>query len=177
MKISNIILPFLFLLFQACSTVNVLETEADESFDLSQYKTFNFFEADGIEDPIPPAQREGMDILKEKIADELQEKGLTISNNPDLLVNIGVVVEDKTQTRETNIMEAPRYIGQRRYSWQSEEVVTNRYRMGTVTLHLVEREENKLVWRGVAEGVIPENNRRLRNRIEQGVEDLLSEIR
>lgn len=67
-------------------------------------------------------------------------------NNPDLLVNIGAVVKEKTQTRQTTIREAPLYTGQRRYHWQSQEVPVNTYQEGTINLHVVDAQRNALLW-------------------------------
>jgi hypothetical protein len=36
--------------------------------------------------------------------------------------------------------------GGRNYSWLAREVAVGRYRDGTVTVHLVDRTQNKLVW-------------------------------
>ena len=177
MKFPSILLILFLQIVSSCTSVNVLETEAEEGFQLSDYSSFGFYQPkDGEQSPLLPEYQEEVAILKEEIAEKLKEKGLSQSNQPDLLVNIGAVVEEKTQTRETNIMEAPRYIGQRRYSWKSEEVVANRYKLGTVTVHLVDNNENKLVWRGVAEGIIPESEKRLRKTIEKGVDELFNEI-
>lgn len=174
-------LPFilLFLLGYACSPgVRVVDSEAEGDFNLAAYKTFNFYDSvAGLgEVRVSPQYLEEMNIIKFEIANQLGRRGLTISAEPELLVNIGAVVEEKVQTRRTNIQEAPVYIGQRRYHWSSEEVPVNRYRQGTVSVHLVDRLENRLMWRGVAEGVIPENRNRLRNQIEQGVEELMQRV-
>lgn len=176
MKLSSILFLFIPLFFFSCTSVKVLETEAEEGFQLDNYSSFAFYQPDDEQRDPSPTYLEEMKILKEEIAQELRERGLQESKQPDLLINLGAVVQEKAQTRETTVMEAPRYIGQRRYSWKSEEVVTNRYQVGTVTVHLVDKDKNKLVWRGVAEGIVPENERRLRKTIEKGVEKLFSEI-
>jgi hypothetical protein len=160
----------------ACSGVNVLETEADEDFQLSRYTTFDFFQLEASGDTAENFSR-NVSLLRQSITRELESKGLErTSVSPDLLVNIGIVVEEKVQTRETTIREAPIYIGQRRYHWQSEEVEVGRYREGTVTVDLVDRAENKMVWEGVVEGVIPQKQEKLQERINEGVEALFEKL-
>lgn len=164
--------------YSCAPAVRIVETEAENDFDLSQYQTYNFSDAldgGGAEEVMPQYVQE-MNILKAEIARELEERGLRRSPEPELLVNIGAVVEEKVQTRQTDIREAPLYIGQRRYHWEAKEVEVGRYQHGTVSVHLIDREENKLMWRGVAEGVLPKDREKLHNRIEQGVEDLFAKV-
>lgn len=157
--------------------VNVLNAEASEDFNLSDYQTFDFYEVDIDNDSVSQAYMDRVEILKSEITEKFTELGLTQSpSDPDLLVNLGIVVEDKVQTRETTIQEAPIYIGQRRYHWEREEVVVGRYQEGMVSVHLVDRAKNELVWEGEAEGIVPDDNDKLRRRIDQGVDELFSRI-
>lgn len=159
-----------------CSGVNVLETHMDEHFDLGRYKTFDFFRLEASGDTAENFSR-NVELLKQAITHELESKGLRPSlASPDLLVNIGIVVEQKVQTRQTSIREAPVYIGQRRYHWESKEVEVGRYREGTVTVDLVDSKDNKRVWEGAVEGVIPEREKNLRNRINDGVKALFEKL-
>lgn len=171
-----LIIPFLILAFSACSYVKVLETKADEDFNLAEYDTFNFYDSPEAGKTLSAEYQQELDMLKEEIARQLEARGLSQSPSPDLLVNIGAVVEEKVQTRKTDIREAPIYIGQRRYTWESKEVETGRYQLGTVNVHLVDREENKLLWKGVAESVLPKKQEKLRKNIEEGVSALFETI-
>lgn len=169
----------IMLIGYACTpAIRIVETETEGDFNLADYETYNFYDsiAGTGEVRASPQFLEEMNIIKYEIASQLERRGLSLSEEPELLVNIGAVVEEKVQTRETNIRDAPIYIGQRRYHWQSEEVPVNRYQKGTVSVHLVDRLENRLMWRGVAEGVIPENRERLRDNIEQGVIELFQRV-
>lgn len=73
-------------------------------------------------------------------------------------------------------MDAPVYIGQRNYHWESEEIVVNRYKEGMVTVHFVDRETNKLVCEGIASAVIVEKDQAVRKNISEGVRKLFDEI-
>lgn len=164
------------LALSGCSGVNVLETQADENFELGQYKTFDFFRLEASGDTAENFSR-NVELLKGAITRELGLKGLRRSlASPDLLVNIGIVVEQKVQTRETSFREAPVYIGQRHYHWETKKVEVGRYREGTVTVDLVDPEDNKRVWEGAVEGVIPERETKLRERIEEGVKALFEKL-
>lgn len=180
MRIGNMLICLLMVLsgFSCRSPINIVETEAESGFSLGQYQTYNFYDEVEGGDPaeVMPQYLEEMNLIKAEIAQQLEQRGLSRSPQPDLLVNIGAVVEEKVQTRETNIRDAPIYIGQRRYHWQVEEREVSRYQQGTVSLHLIDRDENRLMWRGVAEGVIPKDREKRLNRIETGVKELFDKV-
>lgn len=162
----------------ACSSVRIVNTEANDGFALSQYQTFNFYEVDAQGGTQSIDYNHSVEMLKTEIAKQLTRRGLTQrTEQPDLLVNLGIVVEEKVQTRQTNYRtDAPRYIGQRRYSWRSEEVEVGRYKEGTVTVHLIDRAQNKLMWLGVAAGVIPHNLKKRQEDIAEGAEKLFNRL-
>jgi hypothetical protein len=166
-----------FLLF-ACSTTRVLRTELAEGTTLTDYKTFDFYKLEASGDTVSVKFKERTSQLQQAIAEQLQSKGYRQeTNNPDLLVNIGVVVDEKIQTRETNFAtDAPLYIGQRRYSWKSEEKEVDRYKLGTATVHLVDAKQNKMVWEGVVEGVIPDKDRKAEERLREGMAKLFEKF-
>jgi len=155
MKLILSILTLVFLL--SCGGPKVVSSELNEGVTLSNYKTFDFYGVEASGDTMPGRFRENLAMIKEAISAELSNRGFTQkSTNPDLLVNIGVVVDEKVQTRETDFRtDAPRYIGQRNYSWKTEEIEVSRYRMGTGTVELVDPKLNKIVWRGAVENVLP----------------------
>jgi hypothetical protein len=162
----------------ACSPVRVLRTEPAEAFMLSNYRTFDFYAVETEGDALSPDYERGVALLKNAVARQLEARGLTRkSDDPDLRVNLGIVVNQKVQTRQTNLQtDPPNYIGQRRYTWKSREVEVGRYRQGTVSVHLVDPRKNELVWQGVAEGVVPEKEAKLEKTIDQGAEALLGKI-
>lgn len=173
----SIILISITSSFFGCSGVHVLNVDKVDNFQISNYKTFNFYEVESSGDAIGPNSKQNLELLKASIAKQLQAKGLTPSStDPDLLVNIGVVVLEKIQTRETTVRDAPRYMGTRNYSWKSEEVEVGRYREGTVTIHLVEREAKKMVWKGAVAGILPNKESKLPETIAEGMTALFAKL-
>ncbi|RYC71535.1 MULTISPECIES: DUF4136 domain-containing protein [Spirosoma] len=144
-------LPHLFLLLiglvSACSPFRVVRNESDRSATWAAYRTYAFVDTARI-DPTPrDSYQAAMEQVKQAVAIELKNRGYEpTKDNPDLLVNLGAVVKERTQTRQTTIREAPLYIGQRRYSWRSQEVPTGTYQEGTVNLHIVDAQRNALLW-------------------------------
>ncbi|WP_245826208.1 DUF4136 domain-containing protein [Spirosoma rigui] len=134
-------------LLVACSPYRLVRNQSDKDATWSAYRTFAFVDTNRI-DPTPrDAYQVAVDQVKQAVAAELVKRGYQqTKDNPDLLVNLGAVVKEKTQTRQTNINEAPLYIGQRRYSWRSQEVPVGTYNEGTVSLHIVDAQRNALLW-------------------------------
>jgi hypothetical protein len=170
---------FIMLLFVlGCSGVRVTQTERAPGFSLPAYQTFAFYEVTTGGDLADQPYFRQVDLLKSAIQQELTAKGLTYAtSNPDLLVNIGVVTREKVQTRETNFRtDAPRYIGQRRYSWKSQEVEVGRYKEGSVTVDLVDRQQDARVWTGTVEAIIPDKETRQQKTITAGMAKLFESL-
>lgn len=162
---------FGILLLWSCTPVRVVSTDTSPDMDFSSYETFGFVEADP-----EMAMTPNLDYLKDAIAGQLNRRGLTQSENPDILINIATDVESKVQTRETDIRDAPRYMGTRNYSWQSEEIVVNEYEEGTVKIDVVDAGSNQMVWQGIAAGTLTTNREKMQNRIDKAMEALFNEF-
>jgi len=136
----------------ACSPYRILQNETDPAANWSAYRTYSFVDTARIE-PLPgTTYQAAMDELKRAVTAELTSRGYQqtpsygTTDQPDLLVNIGAVMKEKTQTRTTNIREAPLYIEQQRYHWQSQEVPVGTYDEGTINLHIIDAKRNDLIW-------------------------------
>ena len=160
----------------ACSPVKIVNIDKTEEFSLTNYKTFDFVDVDvsGIDSP---SFNERVGWIRDEISKQLVQKGLTqTSSSPELLLNIGVVLVEKEQTRETTLMDAPRYMGQRNYHWESEEVVVNHYNEGTVTVDFVDSKTNTRVCEAVASSVVYKKESTARKNIASGVKKVIEKI-
>ena len=94
-------------------------------------------------------------------------------------VNLTSIVDEKIQTRQTDFRTdgAPRYMGQRRFSWKSEDVEVGRYKQGTLLLDLVDTKSNMIVWRSGVEGVLPKKEKQLKTEIVAEIDKLIDSIR
>lgn len=162
----------------ACSPVKILNTEGSDNFSLGNYQSFGFMETEAGGDALGTDYSQQLEFVKAEIARQLEARGLEQRTaDPDLAVNIGVVVSEEVQTRQTDLRsDPPTYIGQRRYTWRSREVEVGRYNEGTLSLHLVDRMRDELVWRGEAEAVVPRDREKQERRISEGIEKLVQRI-
>jgi len=161
----------------ACSGVKVLPTESADNVDWAKYKTFDFYQVDASGDTVSAQFASGIDVLKQAIAQEMKQRGyVQQAAQPDLLINIGLVVKEQVQTRQTDWRTdgAPRYMGQRNYSWKSEEIEVGRYREGTVTVHVVDAARKQMLWKGGAKGVIPDKQKQLPTIAAEAMKELFS---
>jgi hypothetical protein len=169
----------LALLVIGCSPAIRTTSEPAPDFSLSDYQTFAFMEVDASGGGLGERYQAHVTYLQEEIARQLEGRGLrpATAGEADLLINLGIVVDEEVQTRQTNIItDPPRYVGQRRYTWQTREVEVRRYNVGTVSVHLVDREQNEMVWRGTAERAISDKPKKLREQISRGMEELVGSI-
>ena len=166
----------LALAYQGYSQVLVSYDKA-EGLDLSKYTTFQIHKLDVNHLPEFEPRKEGLNQLIGAITNEMETRGFEkVSGNPDLFLNIGVKITEEVQTRETDIRDAPVYMGQRNYSWKSEEIVVNTYNEGTVVLDIVDTEKNEMIWQGVVKGVLSQKRSKNEKRINRAVEKLFKKF-
>ncbi len=179
MKRSNLYpLYFLVIVISFCSTPQVIVEHSEyENFNLQEYTTFSFMKIDQSETEVP-LFAQAIDFLKQEITTQMTSRGL--SEDPaagELKINLGLVIENKEQTRETNLATDPfMYSGQRSYTWKSEEVVVNKYKEGTLTMHLVDSETNAAVWVGTVSDIIPTKQEKKQAAIEAAVSSLFEKV-
>lgn len=181
MKLLNILLAFsLIIVINSCRTAEVTVLEDDNrNFRLTNYSTFDFVEttAEGM---FTEYQQLHINNIKDEITQQMNARGLRRDEeNPDLKVNIGISVEERAQTRETNLVTDPgtfTYVGQRRYAWRSETIEVGRYREGTGTIHLIDTEDNRAVWVGVVEKILPAREGRIEGAVRFGVREAFDKI-
>lgn len=166
-KLNVLVLTLLFLA-TSCSTVKLEKWSKDPTAKLSNYKTFNLYDVTTPND-IPMEYMPRIEILRTEIVKYMESLGMKrVTENPDLLVNIGVVVEEKIQTRQTDIRDAPAYMGTRNYHWQSQEVEVGRYNQGTVTLDWVDRVESKMVYQFVLTSIMAKKSETTPKNVQAG---------
>lgn len=161
MKRHAVVLKWWLLVFAVQMVVNPLQAQ-------NNYQTFDFLDFDVKVLTEHQVNEQNVEYMKTAITKELESRGLQKAPNPDLAINIGLVVEEEVQTRETDIRDM-RYMGQRNYHWEVEEVPVGVYKMGTVSVEMVDTRENKVIWREQEKNVINKNPSKVRNKIDKGV--------
>jgi len=163
-------------LFSACTTVKIERVNKEINFSLANYKTYDFQVA-RLDIGENPVYNKRIIWIKEELIKQLELSGLKRSaDNPDLIINVGLVVEEKVQTRETDFSTDAVYMGTRNYSWQSEEIEIGRYDEGTFTIDFVDTKDNALKCMGVAKSVKVKKDENAKKNIAKGLDKLFRRI-
>lgn len=145
---------FLAIPFLGISQLLISYNQAPK-VDFKKYKTYQVYGLNVTTIPEFEPTEEGINFLISEIDRQMQARGCEkVKAYPDLILNIGVVISAEQKTRQTDIRDAPIYMGERNYHWESEEIVVQNYNEGTVILDVVESENNKLIWQAVSKGMI-----------------------
>lgn len=169
-------LAMMTLLLAQCAPALVVNTDYDRDADFSEYETFywtdEFRQANGSGPEDEPLFYNTLvkKRLKEAIERVLEGKGYMLSEeNPDLLVNAQVVVEERNDNRAA-------YYGPYSYFyWGFPGVVDEDVKEGDVVIELIDQDEHQLVWQGYAPGALDMNTEDRQEEINEAVSMILSE--
>lgn len=172
------LLVFFALLIAGCSTFRMVSTQEAPDFNLSEYSLYNYYSVQ-IDTVETPEFYERIRWIAEEIDDQFELRGVSRSKtDPDLLVNVGLVFAERTQTYESDFRtDAPKYMGSMNYAWESEDVPVGDYTEGTFVMHLVDAETNALLWEGIMQGVVLEKDKKTQNNITKAVNELFNAIK
>ncbi|MDX2416636.1 MAG: DUF4136 domain-containing protein [Xanthomonadales bacterium] len=170
------------LLVASCASKPTIETDYDRTVDFGQYKTYAFFNPMGIENPNYSSIYGS--IFREAISKEMESRGYTTSDNPDLLINVSGRLQDKTKvTTTSDPYMSGGYYGYRRgaygawggYGYGTQTHVSQ-YTEGTVNVDMVDRSQKRMVWEGVAVGRVNEKrtNEETRTNIHAGIKEMFA---
>ncbi|HSN51986.1 MAG TPA: DUF4136 domain-containing protein [Woeseiaceae bacterium] len=158
-----------------CATGNI-RSDYDPTADFSQYETFNFFPDAGPEET--DYQSFFSSYMIAAITREMQARGYTISEDPDILINFNANLREKTDVRTTPATPIyGSYYGYRGGFYDpwmgygyAQETHVSQYTEGTFNIDLVDARAKKLVWEAVAVGRVTEKVlEEMEERINAGV--------
>ena len=155
---------FLFIL-GSCSSIRV-NSDYDKSVNFSQYKTYAFHKS-GID----RVEISGLD--KKRILNaidvELGKKGMTKSENPDLLVNIFTKERERIDVDQFNAGWGYGWgYGWNPYLWGGRTYVSSTTE-GTLYIDLIDAKKKELVWEGQGVGYLTENYDKKESQINEYV--------
>ena len=175
MKTTFFTLLFFLPLFVFSQTI--VSYDKAEDIDFTKYKTFQIYSLDVKSIPEFEPKKSGLNLMLTEIISQMESRGFVkVLENPDLIINLGVSVVSKEQTRETNIRDAPIYMGQRNYHWEAEEVVVGTYTEGTATLDLVDSASEKMIWQVVCSSILSEKREKNRKKIIKAVNKMFKKF-
>ena len=173
MKTFKLVPVFLLLILASCSTVSVY-SDYDKNVDFAPYKTYDFFKP-GI-DMVEISDLDKRRILH-AIDEEMQAKGFTKSENPDLLVNIF------TKSREqVNVNQFSAGWG---YGWGwgwnpymmygGNQTTVSTSTEGTLFIDLIDAKKKEMIWQGEGIGTLTKNIDKKDARVKEIVSKVLAQ--
>ncbi|KDN54884.1 DUF4136 domain-containing protein [Flavobacterium seoulense] len=168
------ILPLLFLfILSSCSSIRV-HSDYDSRADFSKYKTYAFHKK-GI-DRVQISELDKRRILH-AIEDEFTKKGMTRSNNPDLLVNIFTKEREQLDVNQFNMGWGYGWgWGWNPYFWGGNNTYVTSSTQGTLYIDLIDAKKKELIWQGEGIGTLTENRREKENQINEFVSKILAQF-
>ncbi|MGB7843877.1 MAG: DUF4136 domain-containing protein [Salinimicrobium sp.] len=165
------VLLLLVVVLASCNTVKVA-TDYDREANFGQYQTFAFFKP-GID------KAEISDLDKKRILraieQEMQQKGFTKSDNPDLLVSIFTKTKENINIYNNNYAYGYYGWGWSPWYWGSGYNTVNSTTEGTLYIDLIDAGEKQLIWQGMGTAVLASDVERKQERINEIVEEILKE--
>lgn len=172
----KLMLAVAFITLGGCASSAKIIYDYDHSANFSSYETYNLMEGAG------PDYDNYVSFFTtymiEAIEIEMEKRGYTKSDNPDLLVNFNAVLQDKTKVSTSPAPMTGGYYGYRggHYSgWgvgydYATETHVSEYTEGTFNIDIVDNARKQLVWEAVGVGRITDEVREnLEARVKEGV--------
>ena len=171
-----IILSIMAMGLVSCATTPNTITNVAPGVDFRQYSTYGFFsplstDNQGYESLVS-------NFLKVAVAQELDRRGLTYSDSPDLMVNFYIETEEKIRTRSVPTAQ-PYYAYRGPYgyypyhTYPAHETRIDQYTVGSLNIDVVDAKTNTLVWEGMVSGRV--TDRSVRN-LEATIDDAVAVI-
>ena len=163
------VLLLLVVVLSSCNTVRVA-TDYDREANFGQYQTFAFFKP-GID------KAEISDLDKKRILraieEEMQQKGFTKSDNPDLLVSIFTKTKENINIYNNNYAYGYYGWGWHPWYWGSGYNTVSSTTDGTLYIDLIDAGQKQLVWQGMGTAALARDVDRKQERINEIVEEIL----
>ena len=165
----------LFILLLLVAGVQAQVVVTNKQFDLKKYKSYGFVPPDEAFLKSHEHAARALQRVQDAVRNEMRERGIAFSENPELLINIGITVEEKVQTRTTTVRDA-RYMGQRNYHWEATEVPVGTYKEGTITLDFIDARHNDLVNQAITTEFVVKNQKNQIKRINKAIKKVFKEL-
>lgn len=162
------------MLLASCASSPKIFVNQDPNANFANYKTYNYEPVLGTD------ERKGYrgilsNYLVEAMNQEMQARGYTLANDPDLLVNFYLHTEEKIQTTQSPSMGGGYYGYRGGYygAYGGYDTTVTQYTQGTLNIDIVDRATATLLWEGVGVGRITD---KVRENVQGAVNKAVPEI-
>jgi hypothetical protein len=173
MKILKLVPFFLLLILTSCSTVSVY-SDYDKKVDFAPYKTYAFFKS-GI-DKVEISDLDKRRILH-AIDDQMQAKGFTKSENPDLLINIFTKSREQVDVNQFNAGWGYGWgFGWNPYMvYGGGQTTVSTSTQGTLFIDFIDAKKKEMIWQGEGIGTFTKNVDKKDEKVAEFVTKILAQ--
>ena len=160
-----------------CASGPDIQADYDKAADFGKYRTYGFVGQAGTDSG--DFRSLVTKMLQNAASQQMEQRGYTRAENPDLVINFKGKLEEKVDVEST---PAPYYgpgwgyggwYGAPYGGWGGTEVTTRRYNVGTLVIDVVDREKRQVVFQGAISGVVTKEMQQNReasiNRAVEGI--------
>lgn len=164
----------------ACASKPQTRSMVDPGADLTAFKTFNFVQYD--QSPDKPYETLELTYLRNATQRQMEMRGFTLSDNPDLVVNFSLDSKEKVRTRSVpttgyGIGYDPFYDVYYDDWYTTHQTRVDQYTEGHLDIDLIDAAQRKLVWQGSTQGRITQKDlENAQATLEQAVADIFTEF-
>lgn len=151
----------------SCSAFNVRSDYA-ETANFNNYKTYKLRIDDLKLNDIDK------DRVLNEVSKQLQMKGLSVGENPDLIVNVKANHKKITDINTNAGMGMWGWGGPFGWGVGMNRTWTSNYNEGALILDLIDARTNKLVWQGIGSGISVDSPRAKQKQIPQIVSEIMA---
>ena len=169
----------LALVFAACASTPNTYSKGAPNVDFSQYSSFGFF--DSLSTDRGDYESMESNFLKVAVAQQLDRRGLSYSDSPDLLINFYIHTKEKITSR--SVPTAGAYYGYRDPyygtwgGYGGYETRIEQHTEGTLHIDVVDAKTTKLVWEGAIVGRVTDRAiQNLEHSIDEAVAATMSDF-
>jgi hypothetical protein len=153
-------------LLAGCASGPTVRSDYDKSADFGKYRTYGFVAQVGADST--EFKSLAQQTLQAAAARQMELRGYTRSDTPDLVINFTGKIEEKADVES---VPAPYYgpgwgyggwYGAPYGGWGGTQVTTRRYNVGTLVMDIVDREKRQAVFQSSVSDVVTKemmNNR------------------
>jgi len=155
----TVVLAIAAIALAGCASGPDIRADYDKAADFGKYRSYGFVAQAGTDEG--DFKSLSTQMLQNAASRQMEARGYTRSDNPDLVINFKGQLEEKTDIEST---PAPYYGPGWGYGgWGGAyyggwgggtEVTTHRYNVGTLVMDVVDREKRQVVYQGGIEGVV-----------------------
>ena len=149
----------------ACAPYYNVNTDYSETADFSSYKTYLFRTDDLKLNDIDK------DRVLNEVAKNLKAKGLTSSQNPDVIINL--------KASHKNVQEIHRGYhpyGYYRWPYYGGRGYSDSYTSGALVVDIIDNKTKKLVWQGKGSGISVDNTKAKQRQIPEIVAEIMQDF-